>query len=127
MNNGDGYTARHLGYALTQDAPIDVTIQTLRSGTHLNLGKNLAIVPGRDMAFLLYDGGCVGIAEILHMKPRTARTSQIWTGPMRALYPIERVMIETKDEEWCRNARGGRYVLDEIEALVASAYYDRDL
>ena len=96
----------NLAYRLTQDAPLDLTIQTLLSGTHLNLGKRMTLVPGESKAFLFYDNVCVGVSDILHHSARGTRTAQIWIGPLRALGPEERREAGDTPRPI---ARGGQY------------------
>lgn len=106
--------ARHLAYQLNTEAPLDITIQSLISGTHVNLGKRMDLREGEDLAFWLYNEICIGVADILLVTPRDKKTLQVWTGPMRALTPAERAFAS----DFRGPARGGAYMKGEPSVHV---------
>lgn len=82
---------RDLAYRLNSEAPLDLTVQTLMSGTHINIGKRMDLVPGRSLVFWFYGQQCVGVSDLLLYANREKRTAQLWTGPLRAMNIDERM------------------------------------
>jgi hypothetical protein len=101
-----------LAYPLTQDAPLDLTLMTLLSGTHIVVGKNLNLRVGESKVFLFYDDACLGVASLEEYTARgRGSTMNAWIGPIRSMTPVERGRARRAIERvgGCANMRGGCY------------------
>lgn len=99
---------KHLAYDLDGSVPLDVTLQTIESGHHANLGKKMDLTPWESLVFWFWKDMCLGVADLQLVSTRPKETLQVWTGPMRTLRPDERLAVAAHGS---KSRRGGAYLL----------------
>lgn len=96
------------GVTMTTDTTLDITIQTLLSGSCQNLGKAMDVGIG-SRCFHGYDGACVGIATVLDWS-RHGDGLLVWTGPLRSLTQEEHALLAQGVARIGWEWRGGAYI-----------------